>query len=32
LIGALAIGVEAGHERLFGATAITTPEEIPSPR
>jgi glucokinase len=32
LIGALAIGVEAGHERLIGATAATSPEEIPSPR
>jgi glucokinase len=32
LIGALAIGVEAGHERLFGTTAVPLPEEIPSPR
>jgi glucokinase len=33
LIGALALGVEAGHERLFGIPAAATPpEEVPSPR
>jgi glucokinase len=32
LIGALAIGVEAGHERLNGATAATSPEEFFRPR
>jgi glucokinase len=32
LIGALALGVEAGHERLSGTTAVSPPEEVPSPR